>query len=444
MSLPLPEPGPLGPDPLIEALFPSVAWKVDWGLGRMEAALDALGAPHRAYRCLHVGGTNGKGSVASTWASVLRRSGARVGLYTSPHLCSFRERVVVDGRPVAEDRLLTVAERLAPLVGELGLSFFEAATLLAFETFRREGVEIAAIEVGLGGRLDATNVVDPLVTAITNVAMDHQDFLGDTLAAIAGEKAGIIKHGVPVVTAERRPELLEIFRRRADAVGAPLTVVDPWKDISDLRLGPHSTRFTLETERWGALEIETPLLGAHQATNAALAIRALELALPTLKAEVVVEGVGQVEWPGRVQIRRHGDTLFVFDVAHNTAGARALVTVLRDLAPPRPMVLLTGILGDKDWARMLPPLTDAVDLAVFTTPVSAPTGRAWDPNAVADAVRDGTTIHVEPDFHAALERARSEGAGGTVIVTGSCYTVGDALQVLGLQPFRDSTEDPEP
>lgn len=437
MSLPLPEPGPLGPDPLIEALFPSVERKVEWGLDRMEAALGALGDPHGAYRCLHVGGTNGKGSVASTWSSVLRRSGVRVGLYTSPHLCSFRERVVVDGRPVAGDVLLDLAVRLRPLVRELGLSFFEAATLLAFETFRAEGVEVAAIEVGLGGRLDATNVVQPLVTAITNVAMDHQDFLGETLAEIAREKAGIIKPGVPAVTAERRPGLLEIFRARADAVGAPFTVVDPWRDVSDLRLGPQSTRFTLATDRWGPLEIETPLLGAHQATNAALAVRALELALPDLDAAHVTEGVRTVQWPGRVQIRKQGDTLFVFDVAHNTAGARALATVLRDLAPPRPMVLLAGILGDKDWARMLPPLTDAVDLAVFTTPVSAPPGRAWDPAVVAAAVRDGTPIHVTPDFRSALEQVRSEGRGGTVLVTGSCYTVGDALHLLGMAPYSE-------
>ena len=342
---------------------------------------------------------------------------------------------MVDGRPVEEDRLLAVAVRLRPLVSDLGLSFFEAATLLAFETFRDEGVEIAAIEVGLGGRLDATNVVDPLVTAITNVAMDHQDFLGETLAEIAVEKAGIIKAGVPVVTAERRPGLLGIFRDQADAVGAPLSVVDPWKDVSDLRLGPQSTRFTLASDLWGPLEVETPLLGAHQATNAALAVRALELALPELESRHVIEGIRSVEWPGRVQIRQRGDTLFVFDVAHNTAGARALATVLRDLAPPRPMVLLAGILGDKDWARMLPPLTDAVDLAVFTTPVSAPEGRAWDPAVVAAAVQDGTPIRVTVDFRSALEEVTTEGQGGTVLVTGSCYTVGDALHLLGMEPY---------
>ncbi|MDH3224308.1 MAG: Mur ligase family protein, partial [Gemmatimonadota bacterium] len=249
MPLPLSNPGPLGPDPLIEALFPRVEWKVEWGLERMEQALAALGDPHRAYRCLHVGGTNGKGSVASIWASVLRGAGRRAGLYTSPHLCSFRERIVVDGRPVAEDTLLDIARRLAPLISDLEVSFFEAATLLAFETFRQEGVEVAAIEVGLGGRLDATNVVHPEVTAITNVAMDHQDYLGETLDEIAREKAGIIKAGVPVVTAERRPGILAMFRERAEALGAPLTVVDPWEDVSDLRLGPQSTRFVLATDR---------------------------------------------------------------------------------------------------------------------------------------------------------------------------------------------------
>ena len=419
----------------MDALFPGSPAVVDWGLERMEAALEELGNPHRRYRSLHVGGTNGKGSVASTWASVLTRHGHSTGLYTSPHLCSFRERIMIDGRPVAASRLAAAASRLRPLADGLGMSFFEATTLLALHVFAEDGVESACVEVGLGGRLDATNVVTPAVTAITNVALDHQEYLGDTLEEIAREKAGIIKPGVPFITAEGRPGVLAALEARAAAVGAPFHRVEPWRDISKLRLGPQGTRFRVRTAAGGTVELETPLLGAHQAVNAALAVRALELLSPPPAPAAVRDGVAAVRWPGRGQIRRVGERLFVFDVAHNTAGVEALVRVLADLAPPRPLVLLTGILGDKNWSRMLPPLVDLADQAVFTIPASAPAGRSWDPAEVAARVASGTPVEVVADVAAALARATELCRAGTVVVTGSCYTVGDVLLLMGLSPF---------
>ncbi|MDE2677412.1 MAG: bifunctional folylpolyglutamate synthase/dihydrofolate synthase [Gemmatimonadota bacterium] len=419
----------------MDALFPGAPAVVDWGLERMEAALEELENPQRRYRTLHVGGTNGKGSVASTWASVLTRHGHRTGLYTSPHLCSFRERIMIDGRPVAASRLAAAAARLRPLADGLRMSFFEATTLLALHVFAEEGVECACVEVGLGGRLDATNVITPEVTAITNVALDHQEYLGDTLEDIAREKAGIIKPGVPIVTAEGRPAALAVLEARAAAVGAPLHRVEPWRDISHLRLDPHGTQFCLRSASGGALQLETPLPGAHQATNTALAVRALELLRPPPAPAAVREGVAAVRWPGRGQIRRAGERLFVFDVAHNTAGVEALVRVLAALAPPRPLVLLTGILGDKDWLRMLPPLVDLADRAVFTTPASAPAGRSWNPAEVAARVERGTPVEVVADVGAALARATELCPAGTVVVTGSCHTVGDVLLMMGLSPF---------
>ena len=409
--------------------------KVDWGLERMETALAELGNPHRRYAVLHVGGTNGKGSVASTWASVLRREGRRTGLYTSPHLCSFRERIMVDGRPLEAARLVEAADRLRPLTTSLGMSFFEASTLLAFVLLDEAGVDVACVEVGLGGRLDATNVVSPEAVAVTNVAFDHQEYLGDSLPEIAAEKVGIAKAGVPFVTAEARPAVLDVLRARCSEVGAPFHAVDPWRDVSGLRLGHDGTRFDVRTETWGTLQLETPLLGAHQAVNAALAVRALELLPRPPAPESVQAGVASVSWPGRGQIRRIDDRLFVFDVAHNRAGVGALARVLADLAPPRPLVVLAGILGDKDWRRMLPPLVDLADHVVFTVPASAPSGRIWDPHAAADRVQDGTPIEVEPAIADAVRRARALAVGGTVVVTGSCYTVGDVLTMLGARPF---------
>lgn len=413
----------------------------------MEAALAEVGNPHHRYRCLHVGGTNGKGSVASTWASVLQRNGDRVGLYTSPHLCSFRERIMVDGAPLGAARLEDGARRLRPLARDLGMSLFEACTLLALVTFAEEEVTCASVEVGLGGRLDATNVIVPVVTAITNVALDHQEYLGDSLADIAREKAGIIKPGVPLVTAEGRPAVLGVLRDRARAVGAPLHLVEPWRHVSGLRLGRGGTRFRLHSPVWGRMDLETPLPGAHQATNAALAIRALELIERPPARHAVREGVAGVQWPGRGQIHRIGERLFVFDVAHNGAAVAALVRTLADLVPPRPLVVLAGILGDKDWSRMLPPLVDLADRVVFTIPGSAPRERLWNPRAVARVVRGGVPIETEEDLTLAVRRAETLSRGGTVVVTGSCHTVGDVLEVLGLDPFaegRDRAEGPSP
>ncbi len=422
----------------MDALFPGVPTAVDWGLGRMRAALAELGNPHRRYRALHVGGTNGKGSVASTWASVLRLQGARAGLYTSPHLCSFRERVMIDGEPVPARRLLDVAARLRPLARELGMSFFEAATLLALVVFAEDEVDAACIEVGLGGRLDATNVIEPEVTAVTNVALDHQDHLGHSLEEIAREKAGIIKPGVPVVTAEGRPAALRVLEGRAARAGAPFHRIQPWRDIQGLRLGRRGTRFSVRTAGGDLLDLRTPLPGAHQATNAALAVRALELLPTPPSAEAVRAGVAAVRWPGRGQVHRVGDLNYIFDVAHNGAAVGALARVLADLAPPRPLAVLAGILGDKDWSRMLPPLVDLADVVVFTIPASAPPERSWDPRAVASEVGGGVPIQVVDEVGDAVRRAAGLARGGTVVVTGSCHTVGDALQVLGVDPFTDS------
>ena len=424
--------------PLGLTLFPEAPSIVDWGLGRMEAALAELASPHRRYRTLHVGGTNGKGSVASTWASVLRRRGDRTGLYTSPHLCSFSERIMVDGRPLPAERLDRTAARLRPLARELGMSFFEATTLLALVAFAEEEVDVACIEVGLGGRLDATNVVAPEVAAITNVALDHQEHLGASLERIAREKAGIIKAGVPCVTAEGRPVVLDVLASRAEQVGAPFHRVDPWRDLGGLRLGPRGTSFTLRTQEAGSIEVTTPLPGAHQAINAALAIRALELMPDPPSARQLAEGVAAVQWPGRGQMREMDGRRYVFDVAHNVAAVEALARLLAAVSPPRPIVVLAGILGDKDWSRMLPPLVDMADAAVFTIPSSAPVERTWNPRAVAEQVSGGLrpgVIEVEEEVPAALERAAAMAGRGTVVVTGSCHTVGDALLALGMSPF---------
>ncbi len=426
-----------GGDVRLDRVLPPLSVGVEWGLGRTVDALDLLGNPHRKYPTVHVGGTNGKGSVVAVLGSVLGHHGKRVGLYTSPHLCSFRERFQINGVPVSAEELEAAGEEVRSLLHDAGLTFFEAATVLAFHLFARAQVDVALVEVGLGGRLDSTNVISPELVAITNVALDHSEYLGDTLSEIASEKAGIIKRGVPVVTAERDPELLGLFRARAEKLDSPFHAIDPALVIQELEVAPRGNAFTLATSAWGELPLISPLPGAHQAGNVALAVRCLELLPPGLHPdqEAVMEGVADVVWPGRIQIENLPDGVWVFDVAHNVAGVAALAQSLPLLGLPDPVVLLVGIQGDKDWRSMLPPLFGMTREAVLTQPPSVPPERRWHPLEAAGAVDPELNLHILPNFEDALASARSAAGEGSVVVTGSHHTVGDAMNVLGIVPY---------
>jgi dihydrofolate synthase/folylpolyglutamate synthase len=402
----------------------------------MRAALADLGDPHRAYATVHVGGTNGKGSVTTTVGSILGASGRRVACYTSPHLCSFRERFLVDGRPIAEDAIVRYADEVRETVVAHGLPFFEAVTLLAMHAFAGEGVEVGVMEVGLGGRLDATNVVEPAVTAVTNVAMDHAEYLGDTLPQIATEKAGIMKEGVPFVTAETSPELLDLFRRLARKAGAPLLPVKP-EAVSDVEVARDHTALSLRTECWGPLRLRTPLVGLHQAVNAAVSVAVVEALPPELRPEAadVVAGVAGVVHPGRDEMLHARGTTWLFDVAHNTAGILSLVDTIDRLELARPLVAVVGVQGDKDWRSMLPALFSRIDAAILTQPPTVSPERRWDPVAVADQVESLTVVRVVPDFVQAVRSAEERAAAGTVVVTGSVHTVGGVMSLLGVDPY---------
>ncbi len=431
-------------DPLIGRVFPPLATGVHWGLERTTRALESLGDPHRRLRCLHIGGTNGKGSVTTTLAAVLDRAGHRVGCFTSPHLCSFRERFVVGGTALSEDTLIGYADEVRDAVVRFGLTFFEAVTVLGLHAFVRAGVDVAVIEVGLGGRLDATNVVAPMVSAVTNVAMDHADYLGDTLTAIAREKAGIMKPGVPFLTAEIDPELLTVFLGVAHAVAAPFYPIDPSGVVADLLVDAGGTTFRLNTRAWGDIRVHTPLVGRHQAANAALAVAMLEHLPADLRPAVdaVVAGLEGVVHPGRDQIETVEGGTWLFDVAHNTAGIESLVDTIDRLELPRPLIALVGVLGDKNWREMLPPLFRRATGAVLTQPPSAPPERRWSPAEAAAAVAGTSAIRVEEDFGRAMTVARELAGSGTVVVTGSVHTVGSALRVLHREPLSTASNGP--
>lgn len=426
-----------GADPLAW-LYGRTTGGIRWGLERTEELLAGAGDPHRRFRALHVGGTNGKGSVAALCEAALLGAfpGRPVGTYTSPHLVRFAERIRVGGAPADDALLARCVERLRPEIERTGATFFEAATAAAFLCFAEAGVELAVVEVGLGGRLDSTNVVSPLVTAVTNVARDHTEHLGDTPGEIAWEKAGIWKPGVPAITAESDPAALRVLRERAAAVGAPFSALDEAAAVEDVRVSAAGTAFRLRSAAWGDRPLRTRLVGAHQARNAALAAELLALLPAGLRPgwEAVERGFAAARWPGRFQVEELRGTTFVLDVAHNPAGVAALAAALDAVELPRPLVLVAGILSDKEWSDMLPPLLARADAAVLTVAPSAPEARRWDPEAVAAALPAGLRIPVRviPELEAALSRATTLAPYGTVLVTGSVHTVGDALAVLGL------------
>jgi dihydrofolate synthase/folylpolyglutamate synthase len=406
--------------------------EIRWGLRRTREMLHSVGRPHMAFRSVHIGGTNGKGSVAAMVAGILGAAGHRVGLYTSPHLIEYAERVQVNGRPVGDELLAEAARRLRPVAESVDATFFETSTALAFLCFAEAEVDFVVAEVGLGGRLDATNVLLPEVAAITNVAWDHSDYLGHTLSAIAGEKAGIAKPGIPLVLGRLEPEAGRIVRQTAARVGAPLLQLGYDAGVRRIRIGPAFTELEYVGPRSrDAVELRCPLVGYHQAWNVGLAALTAE-SLPEAwrpTVEDVRDGIAAVRWPGRLQIERCDDRTWVLDVAHNLVGVEALAQGLTSLDLPGPLAVVVAILGDKPWAEMLPPLMALADVSIFTVAPSSPPERRWDARAVAGRI-SSYPVEVIEDFAAALDRASQ--VARTIVVTGSNHTVGDAMDHLDI------------
>jgi dihydrofolate synthase/folylpolyglutamate synthase len=416
----------------IQALFARTSGNIKPGLERTEALLAKLGSPHLKLSAIHVAGTNGKGSVVATCEALLRARGLVVGRYTSPHLVDFRERVTVNGRPIFEKEVLEFLKHWIPTAEEMGATFFEVTTALAFDWLARQEVDIAVIETGLGGRLDSTNVLTPRVTTVTSIGLDHTDLLGDTLEAIAREKAGIFKPMVPAVIGEPTPEIRELLAKCAkDTEAKPVTVLDEHYEIANVEVSSSGTSFSL---RHGTDDqhLTTPLLGAHQARNTATAIATLAAMgseyLP--RPAEIANALSKVFLPGRFQ--RTGK--IIFDVAHNPDGARTIAETIRAVNPPSPRTALVAVLADKDWRGIIRELAPAVDRFVFTTAPSAPDERKWDPaEAATFAKAQGFRADLEPDLDVAIVRGQENSE--TLLITGSFHTVGDAMSRLQVSPF---------
>jgi dihydrofolate synthase/folylpolyglutamate synthase len=412
----------------LDYLFARTTGKWKLGLERMDALLARIGRPHEQLRAFHVAGTNGKGSVCATLDALLQAKGLKVGLYTSPHLVDFRERFVINGVPITEDDVTDWIARRTRLVERLRATFFEATTAMAFELFARAEVDVAVVEVGLGGRLDATNVLSPLAAGVASIGIDHVEFLGNTREQIAWEKAGIFKAGRPAVIGEADPAIRELLARHAREAGAePVRVVADEVSLSGVRLEREGgTSFTLRYigKPGRGVRLCTPLSGVYQAANTALALTMLDAAGEpyAVAPRDAAPALERVSLPGRFQ--RVGN--FLFDVAHNPDGALGLVSTLQAFRPPAPLVALLAVLGDKDWRGIMDQLGTVVDHFVLTSAPSAPASRAWNPHeALAYATARGWSAECEIDFERAM--ALAESAGRTTLVTGSFHTVGDAM-----------------
>ena len=390
------------------------------GLERIEAMLDAIGRPEQAFTIVQVGGTNGKGSISAMLAAILQAAGRRVGLYTSPHLAHYRERIRVDGRPISESDFVDGVDALGTLITRLDLTVFEAGTALALDHFCRERVDVAVLEVGLGGRLDATTVGKPRVVVLGPIDYDHQHELGDTLTLIATEKAAIIRSGV-AFSARQHPEAEAVITRRAAEAGVPLSL-----EGRDLRVAPLD--FTLEAQRlhlegpdWRIPDVGCGLLGVYQPGNALLAAAAAR----ELGADegAIRAGLRGARWPGRFQIFRR-DPLVILDGAHNPAGARALAASLRAYFPGRPVTFVIGVLADKDAGGILAalrPLAARVILTASANPRAAP------PDALRALLPAGARVDTARSPQDALTMAIAEDPRRIVCVAGSLSLIGDVL-----------------
>ena len=437
-------------------------------LAHMRVLLEAMQHPERRFPSVLIAGTNGKGSTAATLASILHASGLKTGLYTSPHLIRINERIRVNGQEIGDDefaRLHAEVDAAAEKLAERGVlpwhpSFFEMMTAIAFEHFAREKVEIAVLEVGMGGRLDATNVVEPRISVITDISLDHQKFLGNTVGEIAREKVGIIRAGGVVVTLPQQPEandvigntILELGARGVSAVAyvppvspgsADYLVANGGKALradgtkEEPKDAKYIYRYPLNVMAH-QIVVETALVGRHQLRNVALAIAAAEelskQGFSAITPQTIESGIRETRWPGRFQVMtaQAGWPEIVLDVAHNPAGAWALRSALSERYGDRPLLFVFGAMRDKAISEMTEILFPLAELVIATR---AENPRSATPEEIQQAgSRTGAEIALAADAASALQQARAWAAakpGAIIVVTGSIYLVGEAMQALG-------------
>jgi dihydrofolate synthase/folylpolyglutamate synthase len=408
----------------LNAMYSLRRFGIKLGLSTIRKIFKELGNPQDHFGCIHVAGTNGKGSIASGIASILKAAGYRTGLYTSPHLVTFNERIAINGRHISNARVVAAYEAVKHVHhGSREPTFFEFATAMALYDFDREGVDWAVIETGMGGRLDATNIVRPAVSIISNLSLEHQDYLGNTLAQIAGEKGGIIKSGAPVVTGVRQPGALSILKDIAATKSTPVYRLG--KDFRVRRKSGDVFTFFGIHNQWP--DMKTSLMGRHQVDNAAISLAACELlnrAGATISEKNCRQGLSELHWPGRLEIVCESPRI-ILDGAHNLVAARKLAAFLAQETDQRPITMVIGILDDKPYKAMLSALVPVTQKVIFTRPKI---DRGLPPETLYTEARQyGKAISLLPDVHQAVQQAVNQAAPDDVIcIAGSLYVVGEA------------------
>jgi dihydrofolate synthase/folylpolyglutamate synthase len=434
----------------LDYLFGLQKFGIKLGLANISALLKRLGDPHAGLRAVHIAGSNGKGSTAAFLTSILRQAGYRVGLYTSPHLVDFAERIQVDGVPIAERKVVQLTRRIRPVVegmvqeGEFWsetsfplppkydpykatITFFEFTTAMAFLYFREARVDVSVLETGMGGRLDATNVIDPLVSLITPISLEHQQYLGKTIQDIAREKGGIIKPNRPLLTTVRQPRVLSLFEEKCRELHSPIYA---WgRDFRGRRVGPQLMNFQGLRHRWTRLPLG--LAGGHQVLNASLALAASEVLAEggfSLGEAHVRKGLGETRWPGRLEMVGTFPRVLL-DGAHNAGATEVLKRELKKNIPRRRLLLVLGIMADKDIPKMMSNLVPLADLVILTRP-------RMDRAASLEVMRShassfGRPIVEEAEVSSAVDYALSRaGKEDLVVISGSLFTVGEARAFL--------------
>lgn len=423
----------------LNKLYDLQKFGIKLGLSSTKNLLKGLGDPQRDLPCLHLAGTNGKGSVGAMVEAALLQAGVKVGFYTSPHLERFSERYRINGKEISQRQVMALAKEVWQVVDQQEPpTFFEFITAMAFEHFKRQGVELAIMETGLGGRLDATNICRPLATVITNLGLEHQEYLGKRLADIAYEKAGIIKRGVPLVHGVMQPGVRRLVEETAARRRAK--VYRRGRELKFRRRAGGS--FDLSGRLWVLSNISTNLSGRHQPVNACLALGALEVlsekGLP-LRPQHMVDGLERVHWPGRLEQwpTGKGQATVWLDGAHNPLAAKALLASLESIkAGRRPLVMVLGVMADKEIVELLSLLLPAADQVIYSRPVYQ---RAAAPQVLAEAAPPGSPPgSMEPNLGRAINQARQQaGKEGMVLITGSLFTVGEARTLLAGGSTRD-------
>ena len=415
-------------DKCLDAMYALGRFGIVLGLSTMQSILEKLGNPQNDFKCIHISGTNGKGSVASSLSNILSTAGYKTGLYTSPHLVSFNERFCINGKQVTDDDIIEAYNVVEAVNnGERSATFFEISTAMAFYLFSSMNVDYAVIETGMGGRLDATNIVNPVLSIITNISVEHKAYLGGTLAEIAGEKAGIIKANTPVVTGAKQKAAVSVIEAKAKEMSAPLY---KFRSNFKVRRVDKEGRFTFYGIKNTWQNVETKLLGNHQVDNASLVLAACEVLIETegldLSEDIIKKGLLTTSWPGRLEVVSDSP-LTIVDGAHNLVAIRKLTEYLKTAFSGRKITLVTGVLDDKSYTTMFKCILPVCSRVVIT---EAKSERSIPSETLVVAAKkyisDTTVIKDIPEAIQFAENASEE--EDVICISGSLYVVGEAKE----------------